>query len=140
MRSYIIAVDFDGTVVDDGYPKIGKPKLFAFETLKQLAAQGHRLVLWTYRSGKELEEAVEFCRENGVEFYAVNSSFEGEIFDQEKQSRKINADIFIDDRNLGGFPGWGETLQIINNRIEFSLSKNGVEKERKKKKRGFFGL
>lgn len=140
MRSYIIAVDFDGTVVDDGYPKIGKPKLFAFETLKQLAAQGHRLVLWTYRSGKELEEAVEFCRENGIEFYAVNSSFEGEIFDQEKQSRKINADIFIDDRNLGGFPGWGETLQIINNRIEFSLSKNGVEKERKKKKRGFFGL
>lgn len=140
MRSYIIAVDFDGTVVDDGYPKIGKPKLFAFETLKQLAAQGHRLVLWTYRSGKELEEAIEFCRENGVEFYAVNSSFEGEIFDQEKQSRKINADIFIDDRNLGGFPGWGETLQIINNRIEFSLNKNGVEKERKKKKRGFFGL
>lgn len=140
MRSYIIAVDFDGTVVDDGYPKIGKPKLFAFETLKQLAAQGHRLVLWTYRSGKELEEAVEFCRENGVEFYAVNSSFEGEIFDQEKQSRKINADIFIDDRNLGGFPGWGETLQVITNRIEFSLSKNGVEKERKKKKRGFFGL
>lgn len=140
MRSYIIAVDFDGTVVDDGYPKIGKPKLFAFETLKQLAAQGHRLVLWTYRSGKELEEAVEFCRENGVEFYAVNSSFEGEIFDQEKQSRKINADIFIDDRNLGGFPGWGETLQVITNRIEFSLSKNGVEKTKKKKKRGFFGL
>lgn len=140
MRSYIIAVDFDGTVVDDGYPKIGKPKLFAFETLKQLTAQGHRLVLWTYRSGKELNEAVDFCRENGVEFYAVNSSFEGEIFDQEKQSRKINADLFIDDRNLGGFPGWGETLQIINNRIEFSLNKNGIEKERKKKKRGFFGL
>jgi|SRR5690606_14971819 len=140
MRSYIIAVDFDGTVVEDNYPKIGKPMLFAFETLKQLSMQGHRLVLWTYRSGKELEEAVEFCRENGVEFYAVNSSFEGEIFDQEKQSRKIHADLFIDDRNLGGFPGWGETLQIINNKIQFSLSKNGVEKEKKKKKRGFFGL
>lgn len=138
MRSYIIAVDFDGTVVDDAYPKIGKEKLFAFESLKQLMAKGHRLVLWTYRSGKELEEAVEFCRENGIEFYAVNSSFEGEIFDQEKQSRKINADIFIDDRNLGGFPGWGETLQVISNKIEFSISTHGVEK--KKKKKGFFGL
>ncbi len=140
MRSYIIAVDFDGTVVDDVYPKIGKPKLFAFEALKQLLTQGHRLVLWTYRSGKELGEAVEFCRENGVEFYAVNSSFEGEVFDFDKQSRKIHADIFIDDRNLGGFPGWGETLQIINKGIEFSLGVHGVEKERKKKKRGLFGL
>ncbi|SMC49386.1 BT0820 family HAD-type phosphatase [Moheibacter sediminis] len=138
MRSYIIAVDFDGTVVDDAYPKIGKEKLFAFESLKQLMAKGHRLVLWTYRSGKELQDAVEFCRENGVEFYAVNSSFEGEIFDQEKQSRKINADIFIDDRNLGGFPGWGETLQVISNKIEFTINAHGVEK--KKKKKGFFGL
>lgn len=140
MRSYIIAVDFDGTIVDDAYPKVGKPKLFAFETLKQLVAKGHRLVLWTYRSGKELEDAVVFCKENGIEFYAVNSSFEGEIFESDKQSRKINADIFIDDRNLGGFPGWGETLQVINNRIEFTISEHGVEKERKKKKRGFFGL
>lgn len=138
MRSYIIAVDFDGTVVDDAYPKIGKEKLFAFESLKQLMAKGHRLVLWTYRSGKELQDAVEFCRENGIEFYAVNSSFEGEIFDQEKQSRKINADIFIDDRNLGGFPGWGETLQVISNKIEFSIGAHGTEK--KKKKKGFFGL
>lgn len=140
MRSYIIAVDFDGTVVEDKYPKIGKPQLFAFETLKQLLAQGHRLVLWTYRSGVELEEAVEFCRENGVEFYAVNSSFEGEIFELNKQSRKIHADIFIDDRNLGGFPGWGETLQIITKRIEFKLTTHGVEKEKKKKKKGFFGI
>lgn len=140
MRSYIIAVDFDGTVVDDAYPKIGKPKLFAFDTLKELLNQGHRLVLWTYRSGKELEEAIEFCKKNGVEFYAVNSSFEGEVFDLNKQSRKIHADIFIDDRNLGGFPGWGETLQVITQKIEFTLSKNGVEKTKKKKKRGFFGL
>jgi len=140
MRSYIIAVDFDGTVVDDAYPKIGKPKLFAFDTLKQLVIQGHRLVLWTYRSGKELDEAVDFCKENGIEFYAVNSSFEGEVFDLTKQSRKIHADIFIDDRNLGGFPGWGETLQVITQKIEFTLSKHGVEKVKKKKKRGFFGL
>jgi hypothetical protein len=140
MKSYIIAVDFDGTIVEDAYPRIGKPKLFAFESLKQMQSQGHRLILWTYRAGKTLDEAVDFCKENGVEFYAVNSSFEGEKFDEVTQSRKINADLFIDDRNLGGFPGWGEVLQIIEKRIEFSLGEHGKTKERKKKKRGFFGI
>lgn len=140
MKSYIIAVDFDGTIVEDAYPRIGKPMLFAFESLKQMQSQGHRLILWTYRAGKTLDEAVDFCKENGVEFYAVNSSFEGEKFDEVTQSRKINADIFIDDRNLGGFPGWGEVLQIIEKRIEFSLGEHGKTKERKKKKRGFFGI
>lgn len=140
MKSYIIAVDFDGTIVEDAYPKIGKPMLFAFDSLKQLQAQGHRLVLWTYRHGKALEEAVEFCRANGIEFYAVNSSFEEETYEIEKQSRKIHADVFIDDRNLGGFPGWGEVVQIIEKRIEFSIGEHGKTKERKKKKRGFFRL
>jgi len=136
MRSYIIAVDFDGTIVEDAYPKIGKPMIFAFESMKYLQAKGHRLILWTYRKGKTLDEAVEFCRKNGIEFYAVNSSFEEENFDPILQSRKINADIFIDDRNLGGFPGWGEVVQIIEKKIEFSISEHG--KERKKKKRSIF--
>lgn len=139
MKTKIIAVDFDGTIVDDKYPAVGKAKLFAFETLKQLQNDGYRLVLWTYRSGKALDEAVEFCSKNGIEFYAINNSFDGEDFDKETQSRKINADIFIDDRNLGGFPGWGEVYQIITKKIEFSLHEHGKEPE-KKKKRGFFGL
>lgn len=138
MNSKIIAVDFDGTIVDDKYPGIGKPKLFAFETLKKLQEDGYRLVLWTYRYGEKLHDAVAFCRENGIEFYAVNSSFEGEEFDLETQSRKIHADLFIDDRNLGGFPGWGEVYQIITKKIDFNLH-TGVEKQ-KKKKRGFFRL
>jgi len=140
MKSYIIAVDFDGTIVEDAYPKIGKPMLFAFDSLKQLQSQGHRLILWTYRYGERLDEAVEFCRKNGIEFYAVNSSFEEEVFSEKNQSRKINADIFIDDRNLGGFPGWGEVIEIINRRIEFSIGEHGVYNQRKKKKRGFFGI
>ena len=53
-----IAVDFDGTIVEDAYPSIGKPQLFAFDTLKKLQAKGHRLILWTYRHGKALDEAV----------------------------------------------------------------------------------
>ena len=107
-----IAVDFDGTIVEDEYPKIGKPNIFAFETMKKLQNKGHRLILWTYRYGKELEDAVAFCKENGITFYAVNKSFPEEQFDP-KYSRKINADLFIDDRNIGGLMGWGEIYQKI---------------------------
>ena len=110
----IIAVDFDGTIVEDAYPKIGKPILFAFETLKKLQAEGHRLILWTYRCGDKLDEAVKFCKENDIHFYAVNSSFPEEEYTNEV-SRKINADLFIDDRNIGGFYGWGEIYQLLTN-------------------------
>ncbi|MGB1268305.1 MAG: BT0820 family HAD-type phosphatase [Flavobacteriaceae bacterium] len=108
----IIAVDFDGTIVTDAYPQIGKPQLFAFETMKRLQNDGHRLILWTYRCGKKLNEAVAFCKENGIEFYAVNNSFPNEEFTG-KESRKIAADLFIDDRNIGGFIGWGEVYQKL---------------------------
>jgi hypothetical protein len=107
-----IAVDFDGTIVEHEYPKIGKEKLFAFRVLRELDKLGARLILWTFRSGKELEEAVEFCSKNGIEFYAVNKSYPEEIFN-DSISRKIHADIFIDDRNIGGFPGWGEIWQML---------------------------
>ena len=109
----VIAVDFDGTLVEHRYPAIGKEILFAFETLRELQKQKHQLILWTIRTGKELDEALEFCRERGIEFYAVNCSYPEEKFDA-KDSRKINADIFIDDRNIGGLPGWGEIWQMLN--------------------------
>lgn len=109
-----IAVDFDGTIVEHKYPEIGKEVMFAFNTLRALQEQGHQLILWTYRSGQELHEAVEYCRRNGVEFYAVNASYPEEEFDEDYDSRKIDADIFIDDRNIGGLPSWGEIYQMIN--------------------------
>ncbi|MCM4160049.1 hydrolase [Antarcticibacterium flavum] len=108
-----IAVDFDGTIVENKYPAIGKPVLFAFETLQKLQEEGHHLILWTYRSGRELEEAVNFCRNKGIEFYAVNKSYPEEIYD-EGLSRKIQADIFIDDRNFGGLKGWGEIYHSLS--------------------------
>jgi hypothetical protein len=108
-----IAVDFDGTIVEHEYPEIGKEKLFAFWTLKELEKLGACLILWTFRTGKELDEAVEYCRKNGIEFYAVNKNYPEEIFN-ETVSRKINADIFIDDKNVGGFPGWGEIWQMLS--------------------------
>lgn len=133
MESKIIAIDFDGTIVEDDYPRIGKPKLFAFETLQKLQQEGYRLILWTYRYGNALQEAVAFCQQHSITFYAINNSFEGEDFDSEHASRKIHADLFIDDRNLGGFPGWGEVYQIITKNISFSLEKTSYKIPKKKK-------
>lgn len=109
----IIAVDFDGTIVEHAYPKIGKEMLFAFATLKALQAKGHKLILWTIRTGHLLDEAVEYCRQNGVEFYAVNKNFPDEEWTPDTP-RKLNADIFIDDRNIGGFLGWSKIWQMLH--------------------------
>jgi hydroxymethylpyrimidine pyrophosphatase-like HAD family hydrolase len=119
-----IAVDFDGTIVEHQYPDIGKEKLFAFRTLKELEKQGANLILWTFRTGKELEDAVEFCRKNGIEFYAVNKNYPEEVLD-DSVSRKIDADMYIDDKNIGGFPGWSEVWQTI---FPFELQQKEAEK------------
>ncbi|MDT0649728.1 BT0820 family HAD-type phosphatase [Autumnicola edwardsiae] len=114
LQSLTIAVDFDGTIVENKYPEIGKPMLFAFETLRKFQEEGHRIILWTYRYGDKLEEAVAFCKSKGIEFYAVNKSYPEEDFDN-VISRKILADIYIDDRNIGGMIGWGEIYQKLSN-------------------------
>ncbi len=113
-----IAVDFDGTIVEHKYPDIGEEQLFAFDTLKELQKQGHQLILWTFRAGKTLNDAVDFCKQNGVEFYAINESYPGEKLDA-TTSRKPDVDLFLDDRNLGGFPGWSEVWEQIGDKKEY---------------------
>ena len=127
-KHLIIAIDFDGTIVEDAYPNIGKPMIFAFETMKKLQSEGHRLILWTFRTDKKLQEAVDFCKQQGLEFYAINKSYPEEEFDG-KISRKINATFFVDDRNIGGFIGWTAIHKLLLN----------YEPEIKKKK-GFFSF
>jgi hydroxymethylpyrimidine pyrophosphatase-like HAD family hydrolase len=135
----IIAVDFDGTIVEHKYPAIGKEKIFAFETLKALQKKGHLLILWTIRTGKELDEAVAYCKKNGVEFYAVNRTHPEEEIN-ENISRKVNADLFIDDRNVGGFMGWGEIWQWINSDATDQGKTRYQEQYMKAKRRTFCGF
>ena len=116
----IIAVDFDGTIVEHKYPKIGKEIPFAIATLKKLQQDGHKLILWTVREGDLLDEAVEFCRQRGVEFFAVNSNYPDEDVDASAiRSRKLKADMFIDDRNVGGLPDWGVIYEMISRRQSY---------------------
>ncbi len=115
-----IAVDFDGTIVEDKYPSIGREKPFAIETLKKLRDEHHTLILWSVREGHRLEEALQFCRERGLEFYAANKDYPEEERDRNNHySRKLKVDLFIDDRNLGGLPDWGTIYDMIHNKLTY---------------------
>ncbi|MDR2683490.1 MAG: hypothetical protein LBB64_06450 [Dysgonamonadaceae bacterium] len=108
-----IAVDFDGTIVEHAYPRIGKPIPFALEVLRKLQQEEHhKLILWTMREGSLLQEAVDYCEKNGVCFYACNKNYPEEEW-QEGDVRKLAADIYIDDRNIGGLLDWGLIYRII---------------------------
>ena len=111
-----IAVDFDGTIVEHKYPEIGEERPFATDTLKMLINDRHRLILWTVREGRLLDEAVNWCRERGVEFYAVNREYPEETkAGNQFYSRKLNSvDVWIDDRNIGGLPDWGTIYRMIS--------------------------
>ena len=139
----LIAVDFDGTIVEHKYPAIGPEIPFAVDTLKKLAADRHKLILWSVREGKLLEEAVEFCRQRGLEFYAVNRDYPEEEKGQNNHySRKLKVDLFIDDRNLGGLPDWGTIYEMVTKKLSYEdlldRYENDAEPEENKKK-GFFG-
>ena len=115
-----IAIDFDGTIVEHRYPEIGPEIPFAIDTLKMLINDRHRLILWSVREGVLLEEAVEYCRKRGVEFYAVNKDYPEEKTTDRNFSRKLKVDLFIDDRNLGGIPDWGTIYRMINEKKSYA--------------------
>ncbi len=98
-RSVTIGVDYDGTVVENFSDT---PLPGAIQTLKDLKLQGHALFLWTCREGQWLEEAVQLLKANGIEMDGVNECYPKINY----RSRKLAVDVFIDDRNIGGFVGW----------------------------------
>lgn len=125
-----IAIDFDGTIVEHKYPEIGREIPFATDTLKMLIADQHKLILWSVREGKLLDDAVAWCRERGVEFYAVNRDYPEERGTENNNhfSRKLKVDMFIDDRNLGGLPDWGTIYRMIKEHKSFQdlmMERNG---------------
>ena len=141
----IIAVDFDGTIVEHEYPAIGREIPFATETLKMLMKQNHKLIMWSVREGKLLDDAVKWCKERGVEFYAINKDYPEETLSNNNHfSRKLKADVFIDDRNLGGLPDWGQIYNMIQKRqtwediINESSFDVKHEQPKRKKKWGIF--
>ncbi len=133
-----IAVDFDGTIVEHRYPRIGNEIPFAVDTLKLLQKDKHRLILWTVREGDLLDEAVQWCKERGLEFYAVNRDFPEETEDDRGFSRKPKVEMFIDDRNLGGLPDWGIIYRMITENLKFQDVYSVEQESAPAKKRRWF--
>jgi hypothetical protein len=104
--SYVIAVDFDGTLCEYAFPKIGEQKQNHKELLELLVTMrknGHKLILWTCRGDNEeypcLSEAVHWCRKQGLEFDAINENIKG-TKKLSGPSPKVLADYYLDDRSL----------------------------------------
>lgn len=103
-----VAIDFDGTIYNNKTKELMPD---AAKALKYLHAKGYILILWTCRDGNRLANAVNILKKYEIYecFSAVNSNVETMKF---KTSNKIVACIYIDDRNLGGFPGWDKIIKL----------------------------
>ena len=110
-------------------------------------ADGHKLVMWTVREGKLLDEAVEWCRERGVEFTAINETLRADTNEHSHNTRKIDADIYIDDCNIGGRFDWETVYHMIHDNLTYydiireeKRKAQQQQVEKPKKKRRWFGF
>ena len=98
MRSKIIAVDFDGTLCENKWPEIGRPRMKEIEYVKDEQEKGAKIILWTCRTGELLDKAIEWCKLYEIYFDAVNANLPETIEYMEGDTRKIFADEYIDDK------------------------------------------
>ena len=97
----IYAVDFDGTLCESQWPGIGAPNLLLIEHLIKKRSKGAKMILWSCREGDHLQEAVDWCKQFGLEFDAVNENIPSmkEFFGNDP--RKVGATVYIDDKSVG---------------------------------------
>lgn len=112
-KGMTIAIDFDGTIVENKYPRIGQLLPYAPESIRKLYQDGHCIIIWTSRDGRQLLDAVNFLLQNNIPFHRVNDNIPENTRQFGSNSRKVFADIYIDDRNLFGFSGWQIALEKI---------------------------
>lgn len=104
MENKIIAVDFDGTLSYGNWPGVGKPNRHLIEELLKLQRLGNKIILWTCREGEALSNAVEWCKQFDLIFDAINDNLPEIKKKYGNNSRKINCDIYIDDKSC--IPKW----------------------------------
>lgn len=115
----ILAVDFDGTLVEDKFPDIGKPNLKLFNTCKLAQFMGVRVILWTCRNNEHLDQALAFCAEQGLVFDAVNDNIAECKTLYNGNTRKVFADKYIDDKNISSY---GDSMRwLLGDTVETDL-------------------
>ena len=114
----IISVDFDGTIARSDFPTILGEVPYAVEVINRLKSEGHYIIINTCRAGDDLTNAVNWLLNEGIPFDRVNDNHPDNIRQFNNNTRKINADIYIDDKNVGGFMGWPEAYNWIRDKME----------------------
>lgn len=117
----ILAIDFDGTIVDHIYPEIGELKPNAKEIINRLHEEGHEIIIWTCRNGEHEVKVREFLDLNGIKFHTINEHLPRILDMFDNDCRKIYGDIYIDDRMLGGLPPWERIYTMIQNHVMIPL-------------------
>ena len=103
-RDYkIVAVDFDGTLCKHDYPLIGEANYRLIDDLTYYRSRGNKLILWTCRRDKHLQDAIEWCKSLGLEFDTINENLPEIIEEMGGNSRKIYADYYLDDKAVSSF-------------------------------------
>ena len=94
----VYAIDFDGTLSMGTWPEVGPANTELFNFLKEKQRNGDKLILWTCRAGEPLDKAVDFCKEHGLIFDAINDNLPETIEKYGSNSRKITCDVYLDDK------------------------------------------
>lgn len=109
----IIAVDFDGTISRGKFPAIDGEQPYAGESLRKLHDEGHKIIIWTCRTGEQLLSAINWLLERKIPFDRVNDHDPKNVAKYGDGGKKIYAHCYIDDKNIGGFPGWLQCVEEI---------------------------
>ena len=104
----IIAIDFDGTIVSDAYPGIGYLMPDAKDTIERLHLEGNYIIIWTCRQGEAMIDCINYLLEHKIPFDRINRAAPDNVAQYGSGGQKVYADVYIDDKNIGGFPGWRE--------------------------------
>lgn len=114
----ILAIDFDGTIVTDRFPSVGELRPGAKRCINLLHSEGYYIIIWTCRTQNKALEVAQFLQENGIHFDKINESSPMNV---EKYSgidtRKVYADLYVDDRGLIDIPSWQEIYTIVHNKL-----------------------
>jgi len=109
----IISCDFDGTLATKSYPECGELIEHAKEAVNALYDAGHYIIIWTCRMDESLDLCREFLAKHGIKHHIVNEHHPEMIRHYGNNTRKISADIYIDDKQVGGLPPWSEIMKIL---------------------------
>lgn len=109
-----IAIDFDGTITErNEYPACGSLRRGAAKVINLLYADGHTIIIWTCRKGAELADAVGYMAMHGIPYHYINENPPEMIAAHDGDTRKIVADVYVDDKQVGGLPAWDEIYNLI---------------------------